>query len=417
MLIDISPLRKHRNYRLLYIGQAVSFFGSMLTYVAVPYQIFELTHSSLWVGLLGTVQLVPLLVAALFGGALADAFDRRRLLVYSEVGLSCLAGVMAINASLAKPSVIVVFVASAAMSALNGLHQPSLQAMSPRLVDVEDLPAMSALSSLRSTTGMVAGPAVAGLVIARFGLAATYVIDVITFAISVVALGRINAPFLKRDDASSGLGSIAEGLRYAYGRPELIGTYVVDIIAMTFAMPMALFPSMGKLWGGAEATGWLYSAMSIGSMLMALFSGWASRVRRQGAMVVWSAALWGVAITALGFAPSLSIAVACLALAGAADMVSGLFRGAIWNETIPDKLRGRLAGVEMISYMTGPLLGNARAGGVAAWTSNTVSIASGGVLCVLGVLACIVFLPAFFRYQRPAAEPTIEPPADPLAVS
>jgi MFS family permease len=403
MLIDISPLRKHRNYRLLYIGQGVSFFGSMLTYVAVPYQIFELTHSSLWVGLLGTVQLVPLLVAALFGGALADVFDRKRLLVYSELGLALLAGVMTVNALLPKPSVTLVFVVSAAMSALNGLHRPALEAMTPRLVGAEDLPAISALSSLRSTTAMISGPALAGILIARFGLAATYLLDVVTFAISVAAISRIDAPFARRGDASSGLGSIAEGLRYAYSRPELMGTYIVDIIAMTFAMPMALFPSMGVRWGGAEATGWLYSAMSIGSLVTALFSGWASRVRRQGAMVVWSAALWGVAIVALGFADSLALAVVCLAFAGAADMVSGLFRGAIWNETIPDKLRGRLAGVEMISYMTGPLLGNARAGGIAAWTSDTVSILSGGVLCVLGVLACIVLLPAFFRYERPVA--------------
>lgn len=401
MLIDISPLRKHRNYRLLYIGQGVSFFGSMLTYVAVPYQIFELTHSSLWVGLLGTVQLLPLLVAALFGGALADAFDRKRLLVYSELGLSLLALAMMVNALLPKPSVALLFVASACMSALNGLHRPALEAMTPRLVGPEDLPSISALNSLRSTTGMIAGPAVAGLLIARLGLAATYALDIVTFAISVAAIWRIDAPFSKRDDASTGVSSIVEGLRYAYSRPELMGTYIVDIVAMTFAMPMALFPSMGMRWGGAQAAGWLYSAMSIGSMVMTLFSGWASRVRRQGAMVVWSAAAWGVAIAALGFAPSLAVAVVCLAFAGAADMVSGLFRGAIWNETIPDKLRGRLAGVEMISYMTGPLIGNARAGGVAAWTSDTMSIVSGGVLCVIGVLACIAFLPAFFRYERP----------------
>jgi MFS family permease len=180
---------------------------------------------------------------------------------------------------------------------------------------------------------------------------------------------------------------------------------VVDIVAMTFAMPMALMPSLGARWGGATATGWLYSATSIGSLTMTLLSGWTSRVRRHGAAVVIAAACWGIAIIALGFAPGLAVAIACLAIAGAADMVSGIFRSTIWNQTIPDHLRGRLAGVEMISYMTGPLLGNARAGAVASLTSDTFSIVSGGVLCALGVVLCIPLLPAFWRYEsdpRPA---------------
>ena len=354
-LLDLSPLRRHRDYRLLYLGQTLSFVGSMLSYVALPYQVFELTQSSLWVGMLGSVQLVPLLVAGLFGGALADAVDRRRMLVVCELVLALAAAGLVVNALLPHPSVIALFVLSALMSGVNGFHRPALDALS--------------------------------------------------FGVSVLRLAGLRGVAKPEAEPASSLSRIAEGLRFARARPELVGTYVVDIVAMTFAMPMALFPNMGQRWGGASAVGWLYSAMAIGSLLMTLFSGWTSRVRRQGAAVVWAAALWGVAIVALGVAPTLPLAVTCLALAGAADMVSGLFRMTIWNQTIPDSLRGRLAGVEMISYMAGPLLGNARAGFVAESFGDAVSILSGGLLCVLGVLGCVPLLPGFVRYEKTESSP------------
>ncbi|HTV18210.1 MAG TPA: MFS transporter [Polyangiaceae bacterium] len=398
-IIDLSPLKRHRDFRLLYIGQTLSFIGSMLTYVAVPYQVFELTQSALWVGLLGSVQLVPLLIAGLLGGALADAVDRRRMLVISEVIMAAGSLGMLINAALPHPSAIALFALSALMSGVNGFHRPALDALTPRLVHPDDLPAVAALGSLRFNAGAIGGPACAGLLISHYGLSPIYIIDVISFGASVwclIALREVPTP---RAEEASSLARIAEGLRYARSRPELIGTYVVDIVAMTFAMPMALFPGMGQRWGGASATGWLYSSMAIGSLVMTVFSGWTSRVRQQAA-VVWAAAIWGVAVVALGFVHSLPLAVGCLALAGAADMVSGLFRMTIWNQTIPDTLRGRLAGVEMISYMTGPLLGNARAGFVATSWGEQVSIVSGGALCVLGVLACVPLLPGFVRYVK-----------------
>jgi MFS family permease len=403
-LLDLSPLRKHRDYRLLYTGQVLSFVGSMLTYVAVPYQIFQLTKSALWVGLLGTAQLVPLLVAGLFGGALADSMDRRRLLVFSELAMAVGSAALALNALLPNPSAVVLFAVSAAMSGVNGFHRPALDALTPRLVDREDLTAVSALSFLRFNIGAIGGPACAGFLIAHYGVAITYLIDCLSFGVSVVCVALLRPLARPALEERSSVARIAEGLRYAIRRPELVGTYVVDIVAMLFAMPMALFPSMGERWGGASATGWLYAAMSIGSLLMTMLSGWSKRVKRQGAAVVLAAGLWGVAIVALGFAPNLPLAIACLALAGAADMVSGMFRMTIWNQTIPDELRGRLAGVEMISYMTGPLLGNARAGFVASAASERISIVSGGVLCVIGVAACVPLLPMFWRYvAAPAA--------------
>jgi len=411
MFLDIAPLRKSREFRLLYAGQTVSFFGSMLTYVAIPYQVFQLSHSSFYVGLLGTAQLVPLLLAALLGGALADSLDRRRMLLVSELALSACSAALVLNARLAQPSLWALFAVSAAMSAVNGFHRPALDAMTQELVAREDQPAASALGSLRFNLGAIGGPACAGLVIAKLGAAAVYAIDVVSFGGSLLCLWAMLPLSRKPSGAASVSGSIVEGLRYAQSRPELIGTYVVDIVAMIFAMPMALFPLMSERWSGATAAGWLYSAMAIGSLAMTLFSGWTSRIKRHGAMVVGAAATWGVAIVMLGFAPTLPTAVVCLAIAGAADMLSGLYRQTIWNQTIPTELRGRLSGLEMISYMTGPLLGNARAGYLATRFDARTSIVSGGLLCICGVLLCVPFLPAFWRYR---SDPTALP-AEPVA--
>src|SRR6185436_1596536 len=256
--------------------------------------------------------------------------------------------------------------------------------------------------------------ALGGVCMAALGYPLTYTIDVISFLISLVSLAAIRRMPPSDRAARPGIQSIVQGLKYAISRPELIGTYVVDIVAMTFAMPMALFPSMAVAWGGATAAGWLYSAMSFGSLFTTIFSGWTSKVTRHGAAVVIAAAVWALAIVFVGFSSSLPLAVFCLALAGAADSVSGVFRGTIWNETIPGDLRGRLAGVEMISYLSGPLLGNARAGWVASVSSNTMSVVSGGVTCFVGVLLCVPLLPAFWSYraERRASANVAEPQPD-----
>jgi MFS family permease len=409
MFLNLAPLRKHRDYRLLYTGQLVSLFGSMITYVAVPYQVFELTHSSFVVGMLGASQLIPLLLFALWGGAYADAMDRRKLLVVSEIVMTAGSLALAINGMLAHSSVVLIFAVSAIMSACNGFHRPALDAMTPRLVDREDLTAVSALNFFRFSISAIGGPALGGVCMAALGYPLTYMIDVLSFLVSLISLAAIRRMPPSDRAGRPGIQSIVEGLKYALGRPELIGTYVVDMVAMTFAMPMALFPSMAVAWGGARAAGWLYSAMSFGSLFTTIFSGWTSKVNRHGAAVVIAAAIWALAIVFVGFSSSLPIAVVCLAMAGAADSISGVFRGTIWNETIPSDLRGRLAGVEMISYLSGPLLGNARAGWVASISSNTTSIVSGGVICFVGVLLCIPFLPAFWNYHanRRAAEVTV----------
>jgi MFS family permease len=403
MLLDLTPLRRHRDFRLLFAGQLVSAFGSFLTTVALPVQIYELTKSSFVVGLLGAVQLVPLALTSLWGGSYADAIDRRRLLLWTEALLLLAASALAVNALLPHPRVVLVFVIAAFTAAVTGFHRPALESTTPRLVAHEELAAVSALTSLRGSTAAIAGPALAGICIATFGLSFTYALDALTFAIAIVAVAAIRAVPPAEDAQPAGLSSILEGIKYAGSRPELIGTYVVDIVAMTFAMPMAVFPALAAQWGGASAAGYLYSAMSVGALVTTLFSGWTSNVARRGAAVVIAASLWGVAIVGLGYARTLPAALVCLALAGAADMVSGLFRMTIWNETIPSKLRGRMAGIEQISYMSGPLLGNTRAGFMAERFGLARSIMLGGIVCVACVAACVPILPGFWRYRKPGA--------------
>ena len=397
--IDVGPLRRHRDFRLLFVGQALSFLGSMVTFVAVPYQTYQLTRSSFMVGLLSVAQLVPLLVTALVGGALADAFDRRRLVQLAELGLSACAAVLLVNALLPEPQLWVLFATGMAMAGLTGLQRPSLEALTPRLVERHELVAAGALASLRSNLGMVAGPALGGALIATVGLPATYGFDLATFVVSLAALALMRAVPPPPEAEPPSIRRIADGLRYARGRPELIGTYGVDMVAMFFGMPMALFPAFADEIGGPGALGLLYAAPSVGSLLATVTSGWTGRVHRHGLAVLFAAGGWGVAIVAFGFAPNLPIALAALALAGGADMISGIFRSAIWNQTIPDHLRGRLAGIEQISYTSGPLLGNFEAGVVAALAGLRASIVSGGVLCVVGVAVAAVALPAFRRYD------------------
>ncbi len=403
--VDLGPLRRHRDFRLLFIGRLVSFFGSMITFVAAPYQLYQLTHSTLAIGLVGLVELAGLLGFAFLGGAFADARDRRLMVLLSEVALMTASAALLVNSLLPHPAVWVLFAVAAAAAAAEAIQRPSLDAMLPRLVDPGEITSAGALSQLRGTVGMVAGPALAGLLVASAGLPLTYGIDVATFGVSLVCLWLMRAVPPPVGAERPSLRRIGEGLRYARGRPDLIGTYLVDAVAMFFGMPLALFPAIAEGLGGASVLGLLFAAPAAGSLLVAATSGWTARVHRHGAAIVVAAGLWGLAVVAFGFAGSLPVALACLALAGAADSVSGIFRQAIWNHTIPDSLRGRLAAIELVSYSGGPSLGNFEAGAVASVWSLRGSIVSGGVLCVLGCVACAVALPAFWGYDDRARPP------------
>jgi MFS family permease len=404
--MDVGPLRRRRDFRLLWIGQGVSFFGSMITYVALPFQAYQLSGSSLVVGLLGLAELAPLLVAAFIGGALADAVDRRRMMQVTELLFAVASMVLVANALLPHPQLWLLFVMSVLLATLDGLQRPSLDALTPRLVERDELPAAGALASFRMTIGMIAGPAVGGVLVATAGLPATYALDVATFGVSLAALRMMRAVPPPAEAERPSLARIREGLRYARSRPELMGTYIVDIVAMFFGMPMALFPAEATHLGGAGVLGLLYAAPAVGSLLATLTSGWVAHVHRHGAGVCIAAAVWGVGIIGFGVAPGLGLALLGLVVAGGADMVSGIFRGTIWNQTIPDHLRGRLAGIEQVSYSTGPLLGNVESGGVASLAGVRFSIVSGGVLCVAGVVVAAFALPAFWRYDSRTQSPT-----------
>ncbi len=400
MWIDLSPLFKNRDFRYLYFGQFISLIGTMLSFVALPFQIYELTQSTFAVGLLGVVELVPLLLTAFIGGALADVMDRRKLLLWSELGMSLGCAALLTNSLLAHPNMWAIYIVAGMLSALSGLHRPSLDAMFPRLVAHDEIQSASILGSLRGTVGMIGGPAIAGLCISYFGLPWTYAIDLATFVISLLAIAMIKsmAPTGEQDRPS--FKSIGEAMRYALSRHELLGTYVVDFSAMVFAMPNALFPAIAQSLGGTKYLGWLYSAPAVGALVVTLLSGWTKNIKRHGAAVIIAATLWGLSILAFGFAPNIILMLFFLALAGAADGVSGIFRVTIWNETIPDKIRGRMASLEMVSYMSGPLLGNTYAGFIASVSSTHTAITSGGSLCVLGVLLSAILLPGFWKYYR-----------------
>jgi MFS family permease len=406
--IDTGPLRRHREYRLLYAGQAFSFFGAMLTYVAIPYQVYQLTGSSLAVGLLSLAELVPLLFTAFIGGALADAVDRRRMLQVAEIALALSTVILLFNSLLDEPKVWVLFVVAPLGAALDGFQRPALDSMVPRLVSRDELTAAAALDSLRGQFGMIAGPAVGGVLIATIGLPATFGIDVATSGAAVLSLGLMRAVPPPPDAVPPSVKSIVEGMKYAWSRQELLGSYGVDIVAMFFGMPMALFPAIATQYGGAGVLGLLYAAPSVGALVASLTSGWASRVHRHGMAIIWAAAGWGLAIAVFGLVSNLLLALFFLALAGSADMISGIFRGTLWNQTIPDRLRGRLAGIEQVSYSSGPLLGNLESGIVAAIFGVRASVVSGGVLCVAGVGIFALVLPAFRHYDartRPSDSP------------
>ena len=399
LAFDLTPLRVSRDYRLVYVGQTVSFLGSMVTYVAVPYQMYALTHSTLAVGLLGAAELVPLLGTALVGGALADAYDRRRLVLLAESGMALGCLLLGLNARAAHPSVPALYALAACMAGLGGLHRPALEALTPRLVGRDLMSAAAALQAFRGNFGMIAGPAIGGALISAAGVGGAYAFDLATFLLSLSALAFVGAVPPPEGAAAPSLGAIAEGLRYALSRPLLLGTYLVDMNAMIFGMPLALFPAIAETYGGSRVVGYLYAAPAVGALIATLSSGWTSRVRRHGLAVAIAAMVWGVGIIGFGLAGSLGASLVWLALAGGADMVSGLFRMTIWNQTIPDRLRGRLAGVEQISYLSGPLLGHLEAGLVAAMWSVRVSIVSGGALAVIGSALLSWRLPEFVQYR------------------
>ncbi|WP_435241039.1 MFS transporter [Streptomyces cucumeris] len=399
LLPDLAPWRSSRDFRLMWTAGLVTAFGSFLSLVALPLQIKELTGSAFAVGAIGAVELVPLIVFGLYGGALADAVDRRKLILLTEAGLGVLAAVLLVNSLLPDPMIWPLYVVAALTSALVGIQRPAIDAVTARIVPHDQLTAAAALNSMRWQLSAIAGPSLAGVVVAYAGLPLAYGLDLLTFAVSVLlAFGLSPAP-PAHDAEPPSLRAIAEGARYAWGRKELLGTYAVDMVAMFFAFPNAIFPFLADDLDAPWALGLMYAAGSVGSMVTTLTSGWTSRIHRHGRMVALGAAVWGLAMAAAGWLDNIWLVLLCLAVAGSGDMISGLFRATIWNQTIPNRLRGRLAGIELLSYATGPQLGQVRAGTVAGLTGVRAAVWSGGVACVVSVGLLALTLPRLMTYD------------------
>jgi len=397
--IDFSPLKKSKDFRYLWSSGLISYLGSMITYVSIPFQIKEMTHSYIAVGLSGAVELLPLIVFGLYGGLLADAVDRKKMVWATEACALLLSSILLINSLRSHPSLLLTYIVAGLFAAVDGLQKPSTNAILPRLVKHADLPSASALMSLRWQFGVIVGPSIGGVIISTFSVSVGYLADVISFLISLALLWKVGSVPPNEKAEKPSLSGLFEGLRYALHRQDLLGTYVIDLAAMFFAMPNALFPFWADHLSAPWVLGFLYAAGTFGAIVITLTSGWINSYRFHGRAIIFSAIGWGGAIACAGLVHSLPLVLLFLAVAGGSDMVSGLFRSAIWNQTIPDQLRGRLAGIEMLSFSVGPLAGQLRAASVASATSLSFSVTSGGIVCVLVVLLLASLLPKLRKYD------------------
>ena len=402
--IDITPLKKYKDFRNLWTAGLISYLGSMITYVALPFQLKELTHSYIAVGVLGVIEIVPLIIFGLYGGVLADAVDRKKMIWATEAGaLVIVLGLLA-NSVLPDPKTFIIYIAAALFAVVDGLQRPSMGAILPRLVSHEDLPSASNLLTLRWQFGFILGPTLGGIIFSTFSISVGYIFDIATYLVSLIFLAQMRSVLPSAEAEKPSLAALLEGVRYAFSRQDLLATYIIDLAAMFFAMPNALFPFWADLLHSPWALGLFYAAGISGAIVVTLTSGWTKSYRFHGRAIIAAALGWGAAIALSGITHSLVLVLICLAIAGGSDQISALFRQTIWNQTIPDELRGRLAGIELLSYSVGPLAGQLRAASIAAATSLSFSVTSGGLICVLVVSILAIFLPKFRKYDAETNE-------------
>jgi len=403
LLIDLTPLRRSRDFRRLVAGELVSVLGNQLTTVAIPYQVYQLTRSSLDVGLVSVTQLVPLIAGSLLGGSVVDAMDRRRLLMAAQVLMAACSAGLAVNADLApsRPALWPLFVLPALAAGFSGLDSAGRNAIVPNMVRRSEVSTANAIFQALFQFGLVAGPALAGLLLAGAGVRFVYWMDVASFGVALLAVSLISPQPPGEGAHRPGLRSILEGLTFVRGRQAIQGAYLIDINAMVFGMPRALFPALATsvFGGGASTLGFLYAAPGAGALAGALTTGWVSRIQRQGLAVIVAVIAWGAAVAAFGLVSWLPLALVLLALAGCADVISAVFRSTIIQLAVPDALRGRLAGLQIAVVTGGPRVGDLEAGAVASGFGNTVSVVSGGLACIAGALVLARVLPGF-RRQR-----------------
>jgi MFS family permease len=421
LALDTSPLRDSPAYRALWLGQIVSLTGSQMRIVAVAWQVFQITGSNVAVGMIGVVEVVPLIIFSIWGGSIADRMDRRKLMARAQVGLMVSSVALAWVSLADDPSLTGIFALTAVSSALSALDRPARSAMVPRLVPPEQLSAAMALRQVVFQTTQIVGPAVGGVVIAAFdSVVVVYVADAVTFLAALAALRWVPAT-RPEPTRTSQLESIREGLRFAFRTPVILSILLVDLVAMVFGMPRAVFPALAEhtFKIGAEGLGLLFAAPSIGALVGALTAGWVTNVRRQGRAVIVAVALWGFAITAAGLCLfSLPLTLLFLAIAGGADVVSAIFRGTMLQRATPDALRGRVSAVNLMVVTGGPRLGDAEAGLVAGATGAPASVVIGGLACLAGTAFVAASFPSLRTYADPAIpEETSRPTAPSERVS
>ncbi|MGZ4505823.1 MAG: MFS transporter [Blastococcus sp.] len=409
--IDTAPLR-NPSYRRLFLGVAATMLGQQMTLVAVPFQVYALTRSSLLVGVTSIVALVPLIVFGLLGGAIADAMDRRRLMLITSTGAAVTSTLLAVQALLpGGGNLAVLWVLAACVSGFAAVNQPTRSAVIPALVGPDGVPGANALAMTVRQAGVIVGPLLAGVLIGVGDLFLAYTVDAVGFVIAVLLLrglpalppGHAAGPLRLR----SAVRGVGEGFAFLRTQPVLLMTFVVDIVAMMFAWPQAVFPELSqtRFAESPNSLGWLFAGVSLGALAMGLTSGWVSRVDRQGAVVLGAIVVWGLAIIGFGFARALWVAVLCLAVAGAGDMVSAVLRTSMLQIAAPEGMRGRMQGVFIVVVAGGPRLGDLRAGAIASAASVGVAMVSGGVVVVLAMAVVAVAVPSFrlFRASRSAA--------------
>lgn len=407
--LDLRPWRESRQFRLLTGAGFVFWLGQMVTYAAVPIQVKQLTGSNTAVGLIAAFEVVPTIVFGLWGGALADRIDRRRMLVRTGVGQVALTALLVLNASLDRPRVWVLFALAPMFVVLSSLQRPSREAVLPRVVDKGQLAAAVSLSSLTGQVAWLIGPAIGALLAATAGAGWAFAVDLVGLAVATVLYTRLDPQPPTRnesaDEPRNSLASIAEGVRYAASRRDLLGTYLVDFGAMALAFPHALFPALADTTFRGGGVALLYAAEPVGTLTATLTSGWTGHVRRRGRMVALAAGTWGAAMVLAGATSSMGVVLLALTIGGAADMISGLFRGVIWHETIPDEYRGRLAGVEMLSYTVGPMIGQLRGGVMADAVGVRPTLVIGGSACVALVAVLAAVLRGFWHLRSDGPAP------------
>jgi MFS family permease len=400
ILVDTTPLRESRDFRLLFTGQLISMLGTQLTVVAIPYQVYSTTHSSLQVGAISLAQLIPFLAGALSAGPIGDTIDRRKIMVWTAVGMTLTSAALAVNAAVAHPSLVVLYVVSSLAAGLMGFSSTARMASVPGLVERRDLTAAFALMQIIIQVGTVVGPALSGVLL-RTGLPLVYSLDAVSFVVACIASVMLRP--IPPAEGAGGLSpweSTKEGLRYLRSRQALQGVYLIDINAMVFGMPRALFPAMaGSVFGGGTVTlGFLYAAPGVGALIGAVTTGWVANLRRQGWAVIVAVSVWGVAIAVFGLVDTLWVGLVLLAVAGWADVISAVLRNTMLQSSIPERFRSRMSSIQMAVVQGGPRVGDMESGAVATLTSVEFSVVSGGLACIVGAAVIGAIMPAFRHY-------------------